>query len=156
MAGNEKLDEEVARFVADVLCKMVGNEISVPQAVRMVDSFMEGLKGRLPEETWLKSKPTFCATSSRYRRSRRADAAAARGDKRRTPPTPGGRNPSVWRNPIISVQEYDEVPMWEAIKRNLPQSLQDDPKTPWRIGFLLGVGGESIVWRAMRWLWKLP
>jgi hypothetical protein len=62
---------------------------------------------------------------------------------------------------VISVREVDErCAVWEEIKRHLPPEMIDTEekcnRVAWRIGFLLGVGGETIGAKLLRWLWRLP
>ena len=40
--------------------------------------------------------------------------------------------------------------LWRQIEPRLPACLRDDPKTPGRIGFLLGLGAGSLASRIVR------
>lgn len=40
--------------------------------------------------------------------------------------------------------------LWEQIRERLPACLRDDPRTPRRIGFLLGFGAGSLASRLVR------
>ena len=40
--------------------------------------------------------------------------------------------------------------LWEQVREKLPACLRDDPKTPGRIGFLLGLGVGSLASRIVR------
>ena len=42
--------------------------------------------------------------------------------------------------------------LWEQIEQRLPKCIRENPKTPGRIGFLLGLGAGNF---ASRILWKL-
>jgi hypothetical protein len=49
---NEAVDDRVVRFMADLLVKMVGGEVSVPQATQMVNTFSDSLRGMVPDDQW--------------------------------------------------------------------------------------------------------
>jgi hypothetical protein len=40
--------------------------------------------------------------------------------------------------------------LWQQIRERLPKCVRDDPKTPGRIGFLLGLGAGSLASRIAR------
>ena len=129
-------NKEVVRFLANLLVKMVCDEVSLPQAVRMVNKFADSL----PVE-------------------QRSDARAYMTDyvfttqesMQREPPQPAraefrqyaaANTPSRW----------DEL--WATIKTHLPPAMIDTPekerKTAWRIGFLMGYGAVNATAAAIR------
>ncbi len=52
LTQNEQVNGRAVRFVADLLCKMVSSEVSVPQAVAMVNKFADSLRGSIPDDQW--------------------------------------------------------------------------------------------------------
>ena len=40
--------------------------------------------------------------------------------------------------------------LWRQIEQRLPKCVRDDPKTPNRIGFLLGLGAGNLASRILR------
>ena len=154
------MDEPAMRFLSDLMCKVVMEEISVPQAVAMVDDFAEGIKGKLPDSERMELKADMLQYVFSLRDS------MAQHVRKETPEERAHRMVDEYvaeHGPpdcIVSIREEVESPLWEEIKRHLPAEMLRDEKTmrknAWRIGFLLGYGGERIGANLLRWLWRLP
>ena len=177
MTEDDELDNRVGKFIVDVL---VSHELSVPQAVQKVDAFMESVKGTLPEEKWLRMKANLLELvffKGKVKEERKRAATHEKADDEdelvyqgpNCPPCPKyivelaeqahARMEARGQSCIVSVTEDVEVPLWEAIKAHLPEGMitpENVDGHAWRIGFLVGLCGETVVAKALRWLWKLP
>ena len=144
------LDEKIGDFVGKLLVRVVAKEIAVPQAVQEIDTFMAGIKGQLPADEWAKIKAGLLSDVFSLERNMQAGNDTQGAPAREEANEPMGR--------VVSVREVN--PLWEAIKRQLPEAMVNTPEreksTAWNIGFLLGLGAESTAAKFLRWLWKLP
>ena len=149
MTGNDHLDDLAREVMADVLVGIVTDRLSVPQAVQAIDDFVDSLKGKVSDEARMETKATLLEyvfslreIKEEQRREsqdeRMAEEAVAQGY---------GLVPGSWREGPETKQDWGQR-TWDSIKAHLPEDMYCDPETErknaWRIGFLLGYGGERL------------
>lgn len=59
MTGNDQLDDLARNVLADVLVGIVTDKLSVPQAVKMVDDFVDSLKGKVSDAARMETKASL-------------------------------------------------------------------------------------------------
>jgi hypothetical protein len=120
---------------------IVNGEMTLAKATEITNSFADSMKDELSEEDWRRLK----ASLSEFLVSCQTMKDAH--DQDSTNRVVGVREIEVTRNPV-----------WGAIKRHLPEHMIDTPeqcdRTAWRIGFLCGVAGESVIAQALRKLYR--
>jgi hypothetical protein len=128
-------NEEVVRFLADLLIKLVSNEVSVPQAVRMVNKFVDSLpvEQRSDARAYL-THYVFGAQESMQKEQQLANRP--------------------WQEFSDDDLPWQEREPWRTIKRGLPPQMIDTPdkerKAAWRIGYLMGCGAVNATAAAIR------
>ena len=137
---NEQVNDRVIRFSADLLVKIVCREVSVPQAVAMVNSFADSLRGKVPDDevSDARSYMTDYVFSAQETMQRKKEQPANR----------------PWQESNDDDLPWQEREPWRTIKQSLPPAMIDTPekerKVAWRIGFMLGWGAEKAAAAAIR------
>ncbi len=132
-------NEEVVRFLADLLVKLVSNEVSVPQAVRMVNEFVDSL-------------PVEQQSDARAYLTHYVFAAQESMEQKSAPQQQLANHP--WQEFSDDDLPWQEREPWRTIKRGLPPQMIDTPekerKAAWRIGYLMGCGATQATVAAIR------
>ena len=131
-------NEKVVRFLADLLVKIVSDEVSAKQAVQMVNSFPDSL-------------PVEQQSEARAYMTDYVFTAQESLQKQKEPEQPANRPWQEFNDDEIPWQQREP---WRTIKRSLPPEMIDTPekerKTAWRIGFLMGYGATQATVAAIR------
>ena len=132
-------NEKVVRLLADLLVKLVSHEVSVPQAVQMLNKFADSLpiEQRSDARAYL-TDYVFTAQESLQKQK----------------PAPQ-QQPATrpWQESNDDEIPWQEREPWRTIKRSLPPAMIDtekERKVAWRIGFLMGYGAVNATAAAFR------
>ncbi len=176
----EEVDAIVHKLLADLMLGLVRDQVTLPQAVKAVDDLVGGIT--LADDARLELKARLLDhvfTMFKIRDEQRREAEE-------TPDERLARLAKEWHESgnddakltalarevvaqgygLRGIREVEETReewgqrMWDSIKAHLPESLYFDPETEernaYRIGFLIGYGGERLIGKLLRWLWRLP
>jgi len=138
-------NDKVLRFLADLLCKLVSDEISVLQAVQMVNKFADSLpvEQRSDARAYM-TDYVFTAQETMQQEQQSASVQQLAKIRRHT-----GLQYQQFNPEETSWQE-----LWESIKPCLPPAMIDTPekerKVAWRIGYLMGYGAVNATAAAIR------
>ena len=128
-------NEEVVRFLADLMVKLISYAVSVPQAVRMVNKFVDSL-------------PVEQQSDARAYLTHYVFAAQETMQKEQQPAN------RPWQEFSDDDLPWQEREPWRTIKRGLPPQMIDTPdkerKAAWRIGYLMGCGAVNATAAAIR------
>jgi len=138
-------NEEVVRFLADLLVKIVSDEVSVPQAVAMVNKFADSLKGKVPDDQVSDARAymtdyVFTAQETMQKQKEQATQ----------PQQPA---PAEFQRYDGDIPWQEQEP-WATIKTYLPPAMINTPekeeKVAWRIGYLMGYGAVNATAAAIK------
>jgi len=144
-------NEEVVRFLADLLVKIVSNEVSVPQAVQMVNKFADSL--RVEQQSDARAYMTDYVVTAQETLQKKQQSAPEQQQpaniRRHTDPRDSGLQYQQFSPEETSWQE-----LWESINPYVPPTMIDTPekerKVAWRIGYLMGYGAVNATAGAIR------
>ena len=158
MTDNQEVDSVIEKVLGNVILGLVCDKVTLPQAVKAVDDAVDGIT--LPDDERMELKTRLLEhvfTLFRIRDEQRRETQDERMAEEAVAKGYGLVGPIVERPETH--EEWGQR-MWDGIKAHLPESMYADPETErknaWRIGFLLGYGGEHLGAKLLRWLWRLP
>jgi len=145
-------NEEVVRFLAVLLVKIVSDEVSVPQAVQMVNKFADSLPvdQRSDARAYMTDYVfTVQETMQKQKEQQSAPEQQPVKIRRHTDPRDLGLQYQQFNPEETAWQE-----LWESIKPYVPPAMIDTPekerKLAWRIGYLMGYGAVNATAAAIR------
>ena len=143
MADND--DSDAAATFGHLRNAILNGTLSLAKAMEIVNAFADGVRDKLPDDKWWRLK----ASLSEF-------VLACQAAKEESGAQNGTVAPGTY---IKSVQEDVEVPLWEAIKRHLPDGMitpENVDKHAWNIGFLVGLGAETATAKVLRKMGIIP